>query len=136
MEELLGRIEKLFLEEVSAPEILRTLLVEVGHWTEKNWQLLQVFASQKFGSMVKGESCMQEDKVPPMILLVERIITYGQKDGQFRKDAEPREVAKFVMLALMHEQFTWIHEGRKKAILPKRLENCLDFILNGIGCHK
>jgi AcrR family transcriptional regulator len=135
-EELLGRMEKLFLEKVSASEILRTFFLEVGNWTEKNWQLLQVFATQKFGSMVKGETCAEEDKAAPMILLVERIILYGQNSGQFRKESNAREMAHFVMWALMHEQFTWIHEGRKKTVLLKRLENCLDFILNGIGSRK
>jgi AcrR family transcriptional regulator len=135
-EELLGRMEKLFLEEVSAPEILRALFGEVGHWTEKNWQLLKVFATQKFGSMVKGETCAQEEKAAPIILLIERIISYGQKSGQFRKEADAREMAHFVMWALTHEQFSWIHEGRKKTQLVKRLDNCLDFIMHGIACHK
>ncbi len=135
-EELLGRMEELFLEGVSASEILRALFGEVGHWTEKNWQLLKVFATQKFGSMVKGETCAQAEKAAPIILLIERIISYGQKSGQFRKEADAREMAHFVMWALTHEQFTWIQEGRKKTQLLKRLDNCLDFIMHGIGRHK
>jgi AcrR family transcriptional regulator len=135
-EELLGRMEKLFLEGVSASEILRALFGEVGHWTEKNWQLLKVFAAQKFGSMVKGETCAEEVKAAPIILLIERIISYGQKSGQFRKETDASEMAHFVMWALTHEQFTWIHEGRKKTQLLKRLDNCLDFIMHGIGRNK
>jgi AcrR family transcriptional regulator len=135
-EELLGRMEQLFLEKVSAVEILKALFEEVGQWTEKNWQLLQVFAAQKFGSMVKGEDCAEEEKATPMIFLLERIILYGQKSGQFRKEADPREMAHFVMWALTHEQFTWIQEGRKKTILLKRLHNCLDFIMHGIAHSK
>lgn len=101
-------------EGISASEILHTLLTDIARWTEKNWQLLKVFAAQRFSPITKEESCSARDKALPMVLLLDRIVIHGQNTNEFRKGIDARETAHFLMLAVMNEQFSWIREGRKR----------------------
>jgi AcrR family transcriptional regulator len=135
-QEVLSRAETLLTEQVSAPEILHVFITDMGRWTEKNWRLLKAFAAQRFGPMMQGETCGDPEKPIPFIVLLEQIIKHGQKTGQFRKEINPIRTSHFIMLALMQEQFSWIAEGRKKASLTNRMENCLDFMLHGIVRRK
>ncbi len=132
-EEVLGHAQRLLNEALAASDILHALITDIGRWTEKNWQLLKVFAVQRFSPMIKGESCHTQDKALPMVLLLDRIITHGQKTKQFREEIDSREIAHFFMLAVMNEQFSWIREGRQEATLVPRMERCLDFMLHGIA---
>ncbi len=135
-QEVLSRAETLLTEQVSAPEIIHALINDMGRWTEKNWRLLKAFAAQRFGPMTQNETCGDSEKPVRFVTLLEQIIKHGQKTGQFRKEIDPSRTAHFMMLALMHEQFSWIAEGRKKLVLANRMENCLDFMLYGIGRKK
>jgi hypothetical protein len=108
------------------------LINDIVRWTEKNWKLLKVFATQRFGPMTQGDCCDDEDKPIRFVNLLENIIKHGQKTGQFRKETDASKAAYFLMLALMHEQFSWITEGRKKSTLAQRLEDCLDLTLYGL----
>ncbi len=131
-QEVLSRAETLLTEEVAAPEIFYALITDMGCWTEKNWRLLKAFAAQRFGPMMQGETCGETDKPVRFVVVLEQIIKHGQKNGQFRKDIDPSRTAHFIILALMHEQFNWIAEGRKKATLSNKMQYCLDFMLYGI----
>jgi len=136
IQEVLSRTETLLGEKISAVDILHALISDIGHWTEKNWQLLNAFATQRFGPMTQTESCIDPEKPVRFISLLEQIIKHGQKTGEFRKDIDASRGANFMMITLMHEQFSWISEGRKKASLTNRLNDCLDFMLNGIKRSK
>jgi TetR/AcrR family fatty acid metabolism transcriptional regulator len=133
--EVLGRAEELLTEGANASEILAVLVTDIGHWTEKNWQLLKVFSAQRFSPLMRQESCEAADKASPMVLLIERIIAHGQKNGNFRKEIDSKETAHFLIFAIMNEQFGWIREGRKKATLNSRMDRLLDFMLYGV-CRK
>ncbi len=135
-QEVLSRTETLLAEQVPATEIFHVLINDISRWTEKNWQLLNTFASQRFGPMTQSEPCGSPDKPIRFVLLLEQIIKHGQKTKQFRKEIDAAKIAHFLMLALMHEQFSWIKEGRKRATLTNRMECCLDFILNGVTRKK
>ena len=133
IQEVLSRTEVLLSEQIAATEILHALISDISRWTEKNWRLLKVFASQRFGPMTQGEACCDEEENPVRFVdLLTQIIKHGQKSGQFRKEINASKAAYFLMLGLMHEQFSWIAEGRKKSSLAFRLENCLDFVLYGM----
>ena len=130
VQEVLSRAETLLGEQVPASEILHALVTDIARWTEKNWQLLKSFAAQRFGPMMKG--CDEHEKSLRFVLLLEQIIKHGQKTGQFRKGIDAPRMANLLMLAVMNEQFSWIEEGRKKSTLTSRMEDCLDFMLNGL----
>jgi AcrR family transcriptional regulator len=122
------RAKKMLADGDSAPDVLNSLMMDICKWTEQNWQLLEVFATQRFSPLMKGEHCQEHDKANPFALLVEQIISTGQKDGAFRSDIDTADAAHFVVLAIMSGQVHWIREGRPKKILQR----CLDFILHGI----
>src|SRR5580658_10528755 len=81
VQEILGRAETLLVEQVSASEILHALVTDIARWTEKNWQLLNAFAVQRVGPMIKG--CAEHEKSVRFVMLLEQIIKHGQKNGQF-----------------------------------------------------
>jgi AcrR family transcriptional regulator len=126
------RAKKLLADGEPAPEVLKSLITDICKWTEQNWQLLEVFATQRFSPLMKDEHCHEHDKANPLAALIEQIISTGKESGHFRDDVDGQEAAHFIVLAIMSGQVAWIREGRpKKTLLPK-MHRCFDFILHGI----
>jgi AcrR family transcriptional regulator len=135
-DESFKRARRMLAESQPAPEVLNSLITDICKWTEQNWQLLEVFATQRFSPLMKGEHCHEHDQANPLVLLVEEIISAGKVSGHFRKDVDAPEAAHFVVLAIMSGQFFWIREGRPKKLLLAKMQRCFDFILHGIATQQ
>src|ERR1700723_2188571 len=47
-DESFKRARRMLAESQPAPEVLNSLIADICKWTEQNWQLLEVFATQRF----------------------------------------------------------------------------------------
>jgi AcrR family transcriptional regulator len=132
-DESFKRARKMLAASQPAPEVLNSLIGDICKWTEQNWQLLEVFATQRFSPLMKFEHCHEQDKANPLALLVEQIILAGKESGHFRQDVDAPEAAHFIVLAIMSGQVFWIREGRPSRLLLAKMKRCFDLILHGIA---
>lgn len=131
-EHVLARSQQLLLQCASALNVLEVLFQDVSRWTEENGRLLHVFLAQRFSSLSEGDSCGAGSQSSPFASFLERIIIYGQQTGEFRKLAEPAEMASFLALAVLNEQCAWIRSPQQCS-LEQRMTRCIDFVLHGIA---
>ena len=114
----------------SAVNVLRSLTMGIGSWTESNWRLLEVFLSQKFQHVAAAGTCADNEPNSLVNFLV-RIIEHGKRNGEFRASADTAEMASFIALAIFNQQVLWMHNQRQTSLIAD-FERCLDFVLNGV----
>jgi len=129
------RAEELLESGAPAREILRVLSEDITLWVEKNWQLVEVFVTQRFAPPI-GKNACPTDETPPLVFLLQRIVLQGQASGDFRNELVAEEMAHFLMLGMMHQHFSWIRKGRTHESPMPGIGRWLDFVLNGLLADK
>ncbi|MBU6451721.1 MAG: TetR/AcrR family transcriptional regulator [Cyanobacteria bacterium REEB67] len=131
-EEALSYVETLLSKKLNADQMIEELIADIAEWTQENWRLLDVFCALRFSPLLLERDGTATCKPEPMTICLDAILARGQDIGMYRRDIDRLQIAHLMDLAILCEQYQWVHSGREEGKLKAALERCFDFALNGV----